>query len=725
MSSSKNSFSTFSGVMVPSTLAILGAVMYFIVPQIVGSVGILNTILIILLAHVITISTAFSLSSIASNINVKEGGLYYLISRSLGKEFGGSSGVLLYTAQTLSITFYAVAFARAVSGILSRFSILVPEFAVSILAFIFFAVISFFGAKKVLKIQKTILVIVLLSLISVFIAVPSSQNTVSFDPVFTIPFWVAFAMFFPAVTGISAGIGMSGELKHPRKSLIRGTFLSIGFTMIIYLLLALKLFTLADASQLVFDKHIIETVSFFAPIVVLGALVATASSVLSLSLSAPRTLRAMIKDNLFGSRVKWLLTSFRQQSKEPHASLLLTVIIGFIFLFVGELELISQILTILFLAVYSWINVAVLLEKFSTNPSYRPTFKTPLSIAIIGVLSCYVVMFLFNVYVAIGVILIQFFISFIISKTKTASSLDGMWAGVSLRFLKFFLKGTDNSKNKKNFRPIILGFSMSKKNRKTLVHIIDWISSNTSMSKLYLLYKGTLRKQSTKAYEENTVFKTYLEDHSIRLFSDVILTKNYPQTIRDTVQSQEFGDFKPNTIVFDLDESIHLKKLLPDISRLKKNIIVFRDNKNISFSNENDTTIDVWWSSQKNGNFMLLLAHLIANSRFWSEKRPVIRVFKIISSKKEYNKAYSSLQRTIYESRIPSIKPILVYRKGKTVRSIISQYSAGSDLVILGLPHFTNSTSKKDLLYNTRRYTDDLKMSLLVNASETIDLKTS
>ncbi|MBR9700109.1 amino acid permease, partial [Candidatus Woesearchaeota archaeon] len=93
-------FSTFSGVFVPSVLAILGAVMYLIMPKVLGGVGMIKMLLIILLAHSVTIATAYSLSAIATNIKVKGGGLYYLISRSLGSEFGGSLGVQLYLAQT-------------------------------------------------------------------------------------------------------------------------------------------------------------------------------------------------------------------------------------------------------------------------------------------------------------------------------------------------------------------------------------------------------------------------------------------------------------------------------------------------------------------------------------------------------------------------------------------------------------------------------------------------
>ena len=138
-----NKFNSFSGVFVPSTLAILGAVMYYIAPQVLGGVGLLRMLAIILIAHSITIASAFSIGAIATNIQVKGGGLYYLISRSLGREFGGSTGVMLYLAQTIASAFYAIAFSRAVVGILISFGIQANEVYITLAAYVTFFVIVF------------------------------------------------------------------------------------------------------------------------------------------------------------------------------------------------------------------------------------------------------------------------------------------------------------------------------------------------------------------------------------------------------------------------------------------------------------------------------------------------------------------------------------------------------------------------------------------------------
>ncbi|MGM5481688.1 MAG: amino acid permease [Nanobdellota archaeon] len=719
-----NKFNTFFGVFVPSTLAILGAVMYFILPEVLGGVGLWNMLLIIILAHTITVATAFSISNIASNLDVKEGGIYYLVSRSLGRELGSSTGILLYFAQTISIAFYSAAFARAVSGILFRFDIMVPELYLAVVSFVAFGILSFFGAKKILNIQTIILGVVGLSLLSIFLAPHSSDlSTVIANQ---IPFWVAFAMFFPAVTGLDAGVGMSGDLKDPRKSLMKGTFLAIGFTFLVYIFLALKLSVLADPSQLVANKHIIESVALIPSLVIIGALVATGSSVFSLSMTAPRTLRALTQDKILPSRFRFLSRSFSKDSSEPHVALFFTLIIGGSVLFIGGLELISQILTILFLSAYSWINVSVLLERFSKNPSFRPRFKVPVLVPLYGMLSCYVVMFFFNPLVALGVIVLQFFISILMARQNRSSPMESIWSGILFQFTKKILsKSALSSESEKNYRPTILGFSMSKKHRRSLVHMLDWISSDVSISKLYLLMKGHLNRRLETRDKELDNFKTYVADHNMKLFSGAIVTRDYQSTIRDVIQSESIGELKLNTVMFDLDESIQLKKIIPDIVHLKKNVVVMRDNHGILNAKNNFKTIDVWWNSRNNGNFMLLLAHLISQSPLWKKHYPKIRVFKIAHDKKQYANEYAALKRVLDQSRITNVEMNIVLRHGRKVRSVIAEYSRDSDLVILGIPHFMDNSSKKDIIRNARSYTEPFRASLIVRAYDEIDLSAS
>ena len=111
----KGTLGTFPGVFTPSVLTILGIILFLRLGYVVGEAGLGRALIIIGLANTISVLTSFSLSAVATNLKVKGGGDYYLISRTLGLEFGGSIGIVLYLAQSVSIAFYCIGFGEALS----------------------------------------------------------------------------------------------------------------------------------------------------------------------------------------------------------------------------------------------------------------------------------------------------------------------------------------------------------------------------------------------------------------------------------------------------------------------------------------------------------------------------------------------------------------------------------------------------------------------------------
>lgn len=233
----KNTFAglnTFGGVFTPSILTILGVIMYLRFGWVVGNVGLFKTLIIVTLSTSITFLTSLSIASIATNSPVKIGGAYYMISRSLGIEIGGAIGIPLYLAQGFSVALYIIGFSESVVTIFPSLDIRL----VSIIATLLLGTLALFSTKATIKVQFLILGVILLSLISFFFGKPlaepqtqiwnlTAENRESF--------WKVFAVFFPAVTGIMAGVNMSGDLKDPAKSIPKGTFLAVGTGYIIYM----------------------------------------------------------------------------------------------------------------------------------------------------------------------------------------------------------------------------------------------------------------------------------------------------------------------------------------------------------------------------------------------------------------------------------------------------------------------------------------------------------
>ena len=289
---------TFLGVFTPSILTILGVIMYLRIGWVVGSAGLANTLLIVVLANSITLTTALSMSAVATNMRVETGGAYFIISRSLGLEIGGAIGIPLYLSQALSVTLYSFGFAEALR-LLWPGAPLVPVAAVTIAAV---TLVSLRSAALTLKLQVPLLVFVGLSILSLFAGIdPDGHRPVmfgNFEAEGAGGFWLVFAVFFPAVTGIMAGISLSGDLKDPQKSLPKGTIAAVLVGLAAYLVIPVVLSLSAAPDDLIRNPLIWTSIALVPVLVAPGLLCAILSSAVGSILGAPRTLQAMAEDRV-------------------------------------------------------------------------------------------------------------------------------------------------------------------------------------------------------------------------------------------------------------------------------------------------------------------------------------------------------------------------------------------------------------------------------------------
>ena len=232
----QHKFGTFAGVFIPSILTIFGPIMFLRFGYVIGNVGIWQTLLILILAQVITLSTGFSLAAISTNTPVLEGGAYYLISRSLGAGFGGAIGLTLFLAQSLSVPFYIIGFTEALIGTFPFLQFL--YFFIVLITGVILFLLVWSGANWAIKTQVFIFVLLLLAILAFLWGAGINMNVETMAQnktgINNANFFAMFAIFFPAVTGIMAGVNMSGELKNPGGSLAKGTFAAIIFATVVY-----------------------------------------------------------------------------------------------------------------------------------------------------------------------------------------------------------------------------------------------------------------------------------------------------------------------------------------------------------------------------------------------------------------------------------------------------------------------------------------------------------
>jgi solute carrier family 12 (sodium/potassium/chloride transporter), member 2 len=429
-------FGAFAGVFTPSILTILGVIMYLRLGWVVGQSGLTGAIAIILIAHIISITTGLSISSIATDKKIKVGGIYYMLSRSLGLPMGGAIGITLFVGTSLSIALYLVGFAEnflsieAISSFLGMENTAGDIRIVGTTAIIILVMLAFISTSLAIKSQYVILGAIALSLISIFVGFFTNMDLAPEAALIgpstdALPLETIFAIFFPAVTGFTAGVAMSGDLKDPKKSIPKGTLLAIGTGLVVYIGLAVAMAFFVSRDLLLTDYNFLMNIALWAPLVIAGIWGATLSSALGGILGAPRILQAISRDKIFP---RFFGKGFGSNN-EPRNALMLTFLIAEIGILIGELDVIARVVSMFYLAAYGFINLAFALENWAST-DFRPSFKIPNWIGIVGFIAAFAVMLKLDTVAMIVAILVMFSIYFFLTKKELKVDFGDVWQSV-------------------------------------------------------------------------------------------------------------------------------------------------------------------------------------------------------------------------------------------------------------------------------------------------------
>lgn len=394
-------FGTFGGVFTPTVLTILGVIMYLREGWVIGNAGILGGILIILLAFGITTATALSMSSITTNIRIKAGGAYAIIAQSLGLEIGGALGIPRYVSQALAVTLYVFGFREGWQFVFPDH----PAILIDLAVFALIIGIAYVSAGFAIRVQYLIMAVIVGSLVSIAAAAATGSMQYPLENVGLwgdfpgtaedgfqgTTFWVVFAVFFPASTGIMAGANMSGDLEDPRRSIPIGTMAAIGVSLLIYLLLAVWLARSATPDELVSNFTIMIDKAYWGPPVVAGLLGATFSSALASVVGSARILMAMGEHKVLPYG-RWL--SRRTEKGEPRNALIITAVIIAASILLRDLNAVAPLVTMFFLVTYAMLNGILLVEQSLKLVSFRPALRVSPIVPTIGLVGSVFSMFI-------------------------------------------------------------------------------------------------------------------------------------------------------------------------------------------------------------------------------------------------------------------------------------------------------------------------------------------
>ena len=659
-------FNTFGGVFTPTLLTILGVIMYLRLGWVVGNAGLLGAWMIIIISFLITLCTALSMSAITTNIRIGAGGAYAIVSQALGLEVGGSLGIPRYVSQGLAVTMYIFGFREGWLGIFPDHN----AFLVDIIVFGVLFSIAYISANLAIKTQFIIMGIIFLSLISIVIAAYTGSMEIPTSDALKwgtfkgakendfggSNFWIVFAVFFPAATGIMAGANMSGELKNPKRSIPNGTLWAIGVSFVIYMLLALWIARSASETELLNNYYIMVEKAYFGPLILAGILGATFSSALASIVGSSRILFAMGEHKVLPFST---FLSGQSNNGQPRNAMMVTGVLIFLTLLLRNINAVAPLVTLFFLITYAMINIVVIIEQRLGLISYRPVFKIGKWVPWMGLISSVFAMFIINPSVSLISIMIVLMVYWYLSRQNLETPFEDVRSGIFVSFAEWAAKHTWGMKNMQQ--------RAWKANLMVPVRDVNGLRGTFEFLRNIARPKGSIKLLGIEPPSETSSLAAELEAISesfrqkeVFSTSSVIHTSEFAKGINYGNQALQGAFFRPNIVFLNLqnhdDYENELRPVMKESIRLEIGILLFLSHPTALLGQRN--TINVWVSDRRTkwdlgwdiGNLDLSILVAYKLKMNWGAR---IRLITVVNDPKEEENAKDFLGLLINLARLP------------------------------------------------------------------------
>lgn len=742
MNNSKHKFGT-APVFFTAISTILGAIMFLRFGYAVGTTGVLGAVMIVLIGHAVTIPTGMAISEIATNSKVEGGGAYYIISRSFGLVIGSTIGIALYLSQGISVAFYVIAFTEAFKPVINwlfmnyKFApwaewILLQSQTVAIPTLLLLTwIVMKKGADVGIKTLYIVVATLALSLLAFFMGSPVEVTPETILPeIPEVSLFTVFAIIFPAFTGIIAGVGLSGDLKEPGRSIPLGTLSATLVGMLIYLAISWKLEVsaprelLSDTSNLIMADIAIQ--GWW--IIPLGLAAATLSSTIGSIIVAPRTLQAIAKDNVMplGKFNSWLAQG-RGESDEPINSYIITFILALLFLFMGALDAVAEIISMFFMVTYGSLCLISFLQHFAADPSYRPTFKSKWYISLFGAVACFGLMFFMNAGYAFASILLMVVVYLTINyfnadKKNIALIFQGVMYQIS-RKIHVFLQKTDKEDNQ-SWRPSAVFLSSQTFKSNDAFIMTCWLSYKFGFGTYIHHMDGYFSKKTNiDAKDIKKRMIKMAQASKSEVYIDTLINPDITGSIGQVVQLPSISGTENNMLLFDhsrndTDQLNYLIDSFKLIQAAEFDVgMLSTSPRKYGFYKE----IHVWITSADiaNSNLMILLAYVTSAHPDWKDGE--IKVFSTIASD-SIDQERKKLNALIAEGQLPISQnniEFIVREESSDLKATIKEYSQDADFLIIGFV----SEALKRLGSEVFQGYEGLSNILFVNSKESKQIK--
>ncbi len=675
---------TFLGVFTPSILTILGVILYLRTGWVVGNLGLGGAILVVVIANAVTLATALSVAAVATNMRVGAGGAYYIISRSLGVEVGAAIGIPLFLAQAFSVTLYAFGLAESLRLIWPEVP-LRPVAAATVLAV---ALLAARGADVALRLQLPIMAGIAVSLVVLVVGVLETNPTTVRAAVGVADspgFWPVFAVFFPAVTGIMAGVSLSGDLRRPERAIPWGTIGAVLVGFVIYLGAVVALGWAVDPTTLVADHLIWFTLAGGLSFLIFpGLWGAIFSSAVGSVLGAPRTLEAMVDDRVLprflGRRIGGI--------RGPGIPLVVSLAVALGAVALGDLNAVAPALTMFFLTTYGMVNLVAGVERLTGDPSFRPTLRVPWWVSLAGAFACFWVMFLISPVALFVAVVVEVGVYLVMRRRALAAPWGDLRRGALMALVRStVLQLRRLPHDPRNWRPNILLFAGDVRRRAPLVRLASWLVHDRGILTVVDLRVGDLQTLAPKVHAIERELDRTLEEMGVVAFGEVDVVEDFVRGAVAVAQANGIAGIESNTVMFgwsDKEERrANVLRVIEQLAALGISSVICHPQP-LEVARRRRLRIDVWWGGlQNNGDMLVLFAHLISLNPEWRDAR--IDIKSVATSPMMLERNRLLLDRLIRSARIRAETDVMARPDDVPIASLICSESADADIVLMGL----------------------------------------
>jgi len=425
----------------------------------------------------------------------------------------------------------------------------------------------------------------------------------------------------------------------------------------------------------------------------LGA--AALSSALGSIMVAPRTLQMLARDNVLPiPKLNRLMEKGVRDTQEPIYATFVSGVIALVFVIIGGLDLIAQILTMFFMVTYGSLCAVSFLEHFASYPSYRPTFHSRWYLSLVGTVMCGVLMIQISPLSALIAIVLMIIAYVGIRRGHRGQrDLAAIFQGAMFqltRWLQTTLQKSRVISSNGGWRPSIVAVTRFGERRLGHFDLLRWICHRHGFGHFIQLFDGDYsfsHEIQARMGVDGLIKRTEVSKAGI--FVDSVISPTFQLALAQILQMPGISGLPNNCILLEFtrenpEEITEVEQGARLAANSMFNVMILRST---GYRFGYKSSIHVWVTEDNliNAPIMLLLAYIIVGHPDW--RRAEIRLFAC-SDPRNAERDADKLSTLMKQGRLPiSMQNVtsVSYDSKDTLEEEVTHRSDQADLVIAGL----------------------------------------